>query len=229
MRVHYFQHVPFEGLGSIAAWLESRSARVTTTQFFESPRLPVMADVDWLIVMGGPMSVNDQESCPWLGAEKAFIAEAVAHEKIVLGICLGAQLIASALGARVRRNPEPEIGWFPIERTGGQGARALPARADVFHWHGETFDLPAGALGIARSRACENQAFVIGDRVVGFQFHLETTPSSARAMIAACGSELVPGRFIQNEMEILASAERFDRINTIMTGVLDSLSEVPFP
>ena len=227
MRVHCFQHVPFEGLGSMTGWLEARSARVTSTRFFEDSALPRMDDIDWLIIMGGPMSVNDQETCPWLGAEKAFIAEAIAREKVVLGICLGAQLIASARGARVHRNPQPEIGWFPVERTGRQGARALPARADVFHWHGETFDLPEGALGIARSDACENQAFVIGDRVVGFQFHLETTAEAARAMIAACGSELVPGRFIQTEEEILASTERFDRINALMTGVLDSLSEVP--
>jgi GMP synthase-like glutamine amidotransferase len=173
------------------------------------------------------MSVNDEETCPWLGVEKELIADAVESKKVVLGICLGAQLIASALGAKVYRLPQPEIGWFPIERTGGQGARALPARADVFHWHGETFDLPTGAAGFARSDACENQAFTIGDRVVGFQFHLETTPTAARAMIDACGSDLVPGRFIQTEEEILSSSDRFDRINAIMTGVLDSLSEVP--
>jgi len=227
MRVHCFQHVPFEGLGSMTGWLEAKSARVTSTKFFEEPRLPWMADIDWLIILGGPMSVNDEKTCPWLRGEKAFIAEAAAHEKVVLGICLGAQLIASALGARVFANPQPEIGWFPIERTGGPGVRALPPRVDVFHWHGETFDLPSGARAIARSDACENQAFVVGDKVVGFQFHLETTLTAARAMIAACGDELIPGRFIQTEAQILASAERFDRINAIMRDVLDSLSEVP--
>jgi GMP synthase-like glutamine amidotransferase len=226
MRVHYFQHVPFEGLGSIAGWLESRSARVTSTRFFEDSRLPGVTDIDWLVVLGGPMSANDEETRPWLSVEKRFIAEAVAGEKVVLGICLGAQLIASALGARVYPNAQPEIGWFPIERT-RPGGLALPARADVFHWHGETFDLPPGALGFAGSEACRNQAFAIGERVVGFQFHLETTPMAARAMIAACGSDLVPGRFIQTEEEILASTERFDRINALMAGVLESLSEVP--
>ena len=152
MRVHYFQHVPFEGLGSIAGWLESRSARVTSTRFFEDSRLPGVTDIDWLVVLGGPMSANDEETRPWLSVEKRFIAEAVAGEKVVLGICLGAQLIASALGARVYPNPQPEIGWFPIERT-RPGGLALPARADVFHWHGETFDLPPGALGFARERS----------------------------------------------------------------------------
>lgn len=249
MRVHFFQHVPFEGLGSISGWLESRAARVTSTRFFEDSRLPVMSDIDWLIVLGGPMSANDEETCPWLGGEKKFIAEAVARNKIVLGICLGAQLIARALGARVYANGQPEIGWFPIERTGPDelalAGRLFPARAegnararaegnaqartDVFHWHGETFDLPPDALGFARSEACENQAFVIGDRVVGFQFHLETTPTSARAMIASCRGDLVPGRFIQTEEEILDSVECFDRINTLMESVLESLSEFPSP
>ncbi len=227
MRVHYFQHVPFEGLGSMAGWMEARSARVTSTRFFEDPSLPGMTDFDWLIVMGGPMSVNDEETFPWLGAEKAFIAEAIAANKVVVGICLGAQLIAGALGARVYPKSQAEIGWFPIERTRGHGVRALPAQADVFHWHGETFDIPAGAHGFARSEACDNQAFAIGDRVLGFQFHLETTVKTARAMISACGEELVPGRFIQTAEEILASTQRFDRINAIMMGVLDSLSEVP--
>lgn len=239
MRVHCFQHVPFEGPGSMAGWLETRSARITSTGFFEDPRLPEMEEIDWLIILGGPMSVNDEKSFPWLRAEKRFIAEAVTRKKVVLGICLGAQLIASALGARVYHMPQPEIGWFPIERK-GRGALTLPgrlfaaraegnaqARADVFHWHGETFDMPPGALGFARSDACENQAFVIGDRVVGFQFHLETTPTAARVMIDACRSELVPGRFIQSEEQILSAPVRFNRINALMAGVLESLSEVP--
>jgi GMP synthase-like glutamine amidotransferase len=247
MRVHCFQHVPFEGPGSITRWLESRSARITSTRFFEDARLPEMEEIDWLIILGGPMSVNDVAAFPWLHQEKSFIAEAVARKKVVLGICLGAQLIASALGASVYSMPQPEIGWFPIEQTGRGGpiladrlfpagtggnaqARAggnAQARADVFHWHGETFDMPVGGLGFARSEACKNQAFVIGDRVVGFQFHLETTPTAARVMINAGRSELAPGPFVQSEEEILSSPERFDRINALMAGVLEALSQVP--
>ena len=128
MRAHYFQHVPYEGLGCITGWLESRAARVTGTRFFESPRLPDPAQVDFLIIMGGPMSVNDEATLPWLRAEKRFIAETIAAGKTVLGICLGAQLIASALGARVYRNPEPEIGWFPIEGL----ARSFPRAPRCF-------------------------------------------------------------------------------------------------
>lgn len=229
MKVHYFQHVPFEGLGSIAGWLEARAAQVSGTKFYEQVYFPSSKEINWLIVMGGPMSVNDELAYPWLPAEKRFIAEAVAREKVVLGVCLGAQLIASAMGARIYSNPEREIGWFPIERVAGVErtplARILPARLEVFHWHGETFDLPAGALKIARSAACENQAFSVGERVLAFQFHLETTPSSAKALIENCRNEIVPGRWVQSETEILAASNRFNQINDRMAAVLDHLAE----
>ena len=226
-RVHWLQHVPFEGLGSIAPWLEAHQAQVTLTRLFEDARLPPVEDLDWLIVMGGPMSVNDEAIHPWLGPEKRFIAQAISRGTTVLGICLGAQLIAGVLGARVSRSPQPEIGWFPIEKIAPKRPQGptgwLPQRCTVFHWHGETFDLPAGALPLARSEGCENQGFTMGTRVIGLQFHLETTPESARAMIEAGRAELVPGRTIQAEKEILASEKRFRGINGIMSALLDSL------
>lgn len=193
MQVHVFQHVPFEGLGSIATLLEQRQAGVGFTRFYEpAARLPALAEVDCLIVLGGPMSVNDEEELPWLRQEKRFISEAIADGKAVLGICLGAQLIASALGARVYPGPEKEIGWFPIlAEPVGVGTFAFPASVQVFHWHGETFDLPAGAVRLAASAACRNQAFQLGDRVLGLQFHLETTPESAAAILTHCADELL--------------------------------------
>jgi GMP synthase-like glutamine amidotransferase len=226
-RVHWLQHVPFEGLGSIAAWLDEHHARVTVTRLFEDPLLPEIGDLDWLIIMGGPMSVNDESLHPWLRAEMGFIAEAVSRGVTILGICLGAQLIAGSLGARVYRNAQPEIGWFPVERTAPKGtgdpARWLPDTCTVFHWHGETFDLPPGARQLARSEGCENQGFILGTRVIGLQFHLETTPASARAMIEAGRGELVPGRWIQAEGDILAAGERFERINSVMSALLETL------
>jgi GMP synthase-like glutamine amidotransferase len=114
MRAHYFQHVPFEGLGSIAPWLRRQGYEISKTEFFSSATLPALADMDLLIVMGGPMSVNDEHRLPWLVPEKRFLYDAIACGVPVLGICLGAQLIASALGARVYRNREKEIGWFPV-------------------------------------------------------------------------------------------------------------------
>jgi GMP synthase-like glutamine amidotransferase len=227
MRVHWLQHVPFEGLGSMEPWLRARANGLTCTPLQRGAQLPAPGDLDWLVVMGGPMGVYDEAEHPWLAAEKRLVRSAVEAGKVVLGVCLGAQLIAASLGAAVRRNPEREIGWFPVEPTGAAGASAFAAHferpLEVFHWHGDTFELPAGAVHLARSEACANQAFALGERVLGLQFHLETTPESARALIEGCRDELAPGRFVQSEREMLASAERFARINRVMQGVLETL------
>ena len=229
MRVHWLQHVPFEGLGSIEPWLAARRADVTATRLFEpGARLPGPSTVDWVIAMGGPMSVNDEAELPWLVAEKRFIADAIAAGKTVLGICLGAQLIASALGAVVRRNPEREIGWLAVTPTAAAAGSALAplagTEAEVFHWHGETFDLPPGATLLAASAACAHQAFAVGQRVLGLQFHLETTPESARALVEHCAGDLAPARWVQPATAILGDAERFRRINVLMSAVLDGLA-----
>jgi GMP synthase (glutamine-hydrolysing) len=224
MKVHYLQHVSFEGIGSIEAWLTLRGAQVSATRFYAGVQLPHLDDFDWLIVMGGPMSVNDEQHYPWLVAEKRLIREAIAEHKVVLGICLGAQLIASAMGARVYPNTEPEIGWFPIERVSAAGthpcAALLPMRCEVFHWHGETFDLPPGAVHLAQSPACTHQAFLLGQRALGLQFHLETTPASVQALIDHCGAELTSGRYVQSAQEMLVLAERFTYINRLMVDIL---------
>jgi GMP synthase-like glutamine amidotransferase len=227
MRAHYFQHVPFEGLGSVGSWLESRGASVTGTRFFEKHTLPAANDVDLLIVTGGPMSVNDESIHPWLRDEKRFLKEAIAGGKAVLGVCLGAQLIANAMGARVYPNAQKEIGWFPIHSVATPGAKAafrFPKESVVFHWHGETFDLPAGAIHLARSEACENQAFQLGNNAIGLQFHLETTPQAARDLVTHCRHELVPAKFIQSEEAILsAPADRYTAINALMSDLLSFL------
>ena len=115
MRAHYLQHVAFEGLGSIAAWLRGAGYTITGTKLFEDPLLwPDIDAIDLLIAMGGPMSVNDEDRFAWLVREKRFIRRAIDAGKPVLGVCLGAQLIASAMGAQVYRNGDREIGWFPV-------------------------------------------------------------------------------------------------------------------
>jgi GMP synthase-like glutamine amidotransferase len=228
MKAHVLQHAPFEGLGSIERWLMRRHAAVRTTRLFEaSHRLPDLASVDLLIVLGGPMSVNDESTLPWLAPEKRFIADAVRAEKRVLGICLGSQLLASALGAGVRPGTHKEIGWFDIhaERQ-PPGMLQLPNVARVFHWHGQTFDLPAGAVRLAESAGCKNQGFQLGPRVVALQFHLEMTPASVEAMIAHCGAELAErGLYIQSAAELRAvDSERYASASRVMDGVLDYLT-----
>lgn len=231
MRVHCLQHVSFEGLGSIAPWLAQHGCEVSTTRLDLGAPLPPLDELDWLIALGGPMSVNDEAAYPWLPSEKRLIGAAVRGNKIVLGICLGAQLIASALGASVQPNGQREIGWFPIQRT-GDGARCelgrlLPPALEVFHWHGERLNLPNGAVHLARSAACDAQAFSYGDRVLGLQFHLETTPAAAAALIASCAGELSEGPYVQQPRAMLARPDRFTRINQVMAGVLDYLFHLP--
>jgi GMP synthase-like glutamine amidotransferase len=226
-RVHWLQHVPFEGLGAIGPWLAERGARVTATRCHAAEDLPALDDFDWLIVMGGPMSVHDRDRYPWLAAEQRLVADAIAAGRTVLGICLGAQLIAQALGARVFRAPERETGWFPIEPvappTGHPFADLFSRPDDVFHWHGETFDLPAGAVPLARSAACAHQAFALGSRVLALQFHLEMTPGGARALIEHCPDDLAPGPCVQPAAAILSDESRFRDAHTHMGRVLDAL------
>lgn len=226
MRVHVLQHVPFEGLGSIQAWLTRRGAQVTASRFFESDALPAVSSCDLVIALGGPMSVNDEAKLPWLAREKQFLADAIRSGKRVLGICLGAQLMASALGARVYAAPEKEIGWFPVFGEGSPGpAFRFPECFRAFHWHGETFDLPRGARLLAGSRACRHQAFQVGARAVGLQFHLETTPAAVDALVAHCGHELVPQRFVQTEQQLRAAPSGdYSTLNALMEEVLDYLA-----
>lgn len=223
MRAHYLQHVPFEGLGSIKSWLDAAGYSTTKTPFYENAQLPDLGQIDLLVILGGPMSVNDEEMFPWLALEKKFISNAIENSKPVLGICLGAQLIASAMGAEVYRNPIKEIGWFPVQGVASIGELffSFPPSMEVFHWHGETFDLPSGAIRIAKSEGCENQAFQIGKSVIGLQFHLETTPASVRDIVSNCRDELIPAQYVQTEEEILsANSERYIAINQMMDDIL---------
>ena len=177
-RVFALRHVPFEDLGLIRAPLEERGISIEYPDLY---RLDV-AQAAGLIFMGGPMSANDD--LPYLRQELQLISQAVELQRPVLGVCLGAQLIAKALGAKVYRNAVKEIGWFDIHFTEAAAHDPLFAGVGpsetVFHWHGETFDLPAGAEWLACSEACRNQAFRAAAGVYGLQFHLEVTP----AMIA---------------------------------------------
>jgi GMP synthase-like glutamine amidotransferase len=243
MHIHWFQHVPFEGLGTIADWAAARGHVLSVTRFCEPHGAACAVVGAGLIVMGGPMSVHDGGRFPWLTEEKRRVEQAIQAGQPVLGICLGAQLIAEVLGARVTPNPEKEIGWFPVEWTpaaatdgwlagvgklgpahGASGAQdGAAAVTEVFQWHGETFELPRGAEFWARSRACRNQAFRYGARVVGLQFHLESTPASIRALIDHCPDDLAPGPYVQTPEEMLQNGGRFAAARTMLFRLLDGL------
>lgn len=228
MRAHYMQHVPFEGPGQIESWLQQAGYEISRTRLFESAELPDPHEIDLLIVLGGPMSVTDEAAFPWLVAEKELIREAVRGNKPVLGICLGAQLIASAMGARVYPNHTKEIGWFPIQ--GVPAAKdsifCFPPTVEVFHWHGETFDLPSGAVLLARSEGCENQAFQLGSSAIGLQFHLEMTPEAVWQMVQHGRAELIPARYVQPESAILSvPTEKYGAIHRLLDQVLSFITK----
>lgn len=178
MRVLIFRHVMFEGAGYLENILVSRRLAFDYSDLY-SPEavLPSLESYDALVVMGGPMSANDD--LPYLRQEIECTRRAVLLGMPVLGICLGAQLLARALGAEVRKNHAKEIGWFEVQFTPAAEEDPLfggLATETVFHWHGETFDLPSGAELLASSELCRNQAFRGGEGVYGLQFHLEVTP-----------------------------------------------------
>jgi GMP synthase-like glutamine amidotransferase len=227
MRVHVLQHLPFEDLGSIASALKARGAQIRHTRFFENGQLPALDGIDLIIAMGGSMSVNDEQEFPWLKPEKQFIRDAISRDISVLGICLGAQLIASALGARVYANPCKEIGWFQVRGIPvPEGAFSFPKECMVFHWHGETFDLPEGAIRLAESDACRNQAFQIKRNVIGLQFHLETTHENASALAQNFRDELLPAPFVQSEADILGTPPAFyQNILSVMNDLLSYLAD----
>jgi len=178
--------------------------------------------IDMVIAMGGPMSVNDEDRLPWLVSEKQFIHDAVLRGIPVLGVCLGAQLVAAAMGARVYRNSVKEIGWFPVRAVPAPAdSFAFPGECPAFHWHGETFDLPAGAIRIAETEGCKNQAFQLNRNVIGLQFHLETTPESVSALLENCREDIVPGPYVQREDELRAvPLSSYRAINDLMDKLL---------
>ncbi|MBK1722556.1 type 1 glutamine amidotransferase [Thiocystis violacea] len=229
MRIHCLQHVHFEGPAAIGEWAERKGHGVTRTPLFEHTDLPAQSDFDWLVVMGGPMGIHDEAEHPWLVPEKAFVAESIAAGKTVVGVCLGSQLIAHALGARVYRNPHTEIGWMPIMLTdAGQASPItgfMPPTLEVFHWHGDTFELPPGATHLARSAACEHQIYLYEDRVLGLQCHLESTPESIADIVHLCADEIRPSATVQGAERMLAATEDdYARIHGTLFALLDRLA-----
>lgn len=227
MHIHYLQHAAFEGLGSLESEFTARGFTLTSTQLHLNEPLPNVSSFDWLIVMGGPMSVHETTTFPWLTGEQALIKMAINSNKKVLGICLGAQLIAAALGAKVYPNPTKEIGWFPITPT--EAGKASPWSTiianppNAFHWHGDTFDIPLGATHLLQSEACKHQAFSIDKQVLALQFHLETTPNLARDLLKHCSSELDNGPWVQSKNEIRAIGLQFDAINKVMKEIIEQM------
>lgn len=225
VKIHYLQHVSFERPGAIAQWAGARGHEIKGTRVFAHEPFPRHDSFDALVLMGGPMSANDEARFPWIRREKRLIAESIARGTPVLGVCLGAQLIADVAGARVYPAATPEIGWFPVRLTRGAQSHAvfrdLPSEFVPLHWHGETFGLPGDAVLLAESSACSHQAFALGASVLGLQFHLEATAESVADLVAHCRHELVAAPYVQEEREVMAGAASAGALHTILYGILD--------
>lgn len=208
MNIHCLQHVSFENPGTIKDWAEENHHSINYTYFFEDNfTLPHLKDMDVLLIMGGNMNVDEEDKYPWLGKEKELIRAAIDAGKKVIGICLGSQLIAAAVGSSVYTNNEKEIGFFPVQLSGDALTHPLfdhfTNPCTVFHWHGDTFDLPANAQLMASSEVCKHQAYLIGDTVLGLQFHFEINKTIIDDMIKHDGPELEEaGKYIQSKEEI---------------------------
>ncbi|PNK61077.1 type 1 glutamine amidotransferase [Psychrobacter sp. FDAARGOS_221] len=199
LRIHALLHNHINILASVEHWIQRNHHQFTTTQFAEAltadNHLPNIDSFDWLIVMGGPMGVYDGDKFAWLSTEKQFITEAINAGKTVIGMCLGAQLLAECLGAKVGKIDIKEIGWTQLTLT-NEGAnhsllKSVPKQFTTFHWHGDGFEIPEGATSLATSEHWPNQGFIyqtdkhkqLGNWLMGWQCHFEVTPDSLQTMI----------------------------------------------
>ncbi|MFT6236210.1 MAG: GMP synthase (glutamine-hydrolyzing) [Lentimonas sp.] len=225
MKILCLKHIAFEGPGTLALWALTRGHELEVSAVYQNQPLPGPETFDALLVMGGPMNIHEDALYPWLAKEKSYVRDAIAAGKYVIGVCLGAQLIADALGATVSKGANTEIGWFPIRpSTDCPDSLPLPDELRVLHWHGDTFEIPEGAQLIAFSHACENQGFFYQERVLALQCHLEMTPQSLALLIAASRNELVNARYIQDADRMLAEPDStYEHMRSVLFAMLDAL------
>jgi GMP synthase-like glutamine amidotransferase len=230
MRIHSLQHVPYEFLTTFERWAKDKNHSISKTLFYQDFELPGLDDFDLLIILGGPMSIYEKDRYPWLKAEKKFIASAVEKNKLVLGICLGAQLLADILGARVYKSRYKEIGWYPVSLTeAAKDSRIfnrLPRAFTPFHWHEYTFEIPKGCKRVAESEGCENQAFECEDRLIGLQFHIEPSTQDIKKEITCCGDNIGKGKYVQSPDKMLNDKFNLGEPNLEMYLLMEGLEHI---
>lgn len=225
MRISSLLHEPFEDTGYIRIRAKERGHPFSEIRLYLGEDLPPADDFDLLVVMGGSMNIYEEVKYPWLSEEKKFIRELIDSGGAVLGICLGAQLVASVLGARVTKNKYMEIGWFEVQKTAEardvEICSRIPERFTAFQWHGDTFDIPEGAVRLFRNEACENQAFLYGDRILGLQFHPEVERETVEAIVENCFDEIEEGfKYIQPLSGII-DLSKIAPANAVMASFMD--------
>lgn len=223
MKIHAVLHASFETVGVIDDWAKDNGHSLTFTHSYSNEKLPTLQNFDFLIMMGGPQSPLQQNQYPFLTAEIKLIRQAINAHKLVFGFCLGAQLIGEALYAKTLKSPEKEVGVFPITLT--QEGKTDPLfksfqnSFDVIHWHNDMPGIPEGALLLASSAGCPNQAFRYKHHVYGFQFHMEINKDNAKSMCLHCPDDLAPSKFTQTK-ELFLNSD-FTSINHKMKLILD--------
>lgn len=232
MKIHCLQHLKNETLGNIGTWVSQKGHRLTKTLLYKKPVFPEPEKFDMLLIMGGTMSVYQEEEFPWIRPEKEFVKKAIDMGKPVLGSCFGAQLIAEVLGGKVTRNRFKEIGWHRVKALAGENTNneeeiisELPSglfpEFTAFMWHGDTFEIPAGAVRLFESEACQNQGFIYGENVLGLQFHPEADRQWIEKLIEDSGHELVEGKYIQSKEQILIDEHFLENSRNIAFSLMD--------
>lgn len=227
MRILCLTHAPFEGPAAIADWATRHNHSLSIVESWRTA-IPAPEPFQALVIMGGPMSVNDFTKLPWLSDELDWIASWLEHDRgPALGVCLGSQMLAHVIGGSVTRSPYTEIGWWPVQRTAeAQHARYFcdwPESVDIFHWHGEMAELPPDARVTLRSQGCPVQAWEWGIRTVGLQCHPEMTEASIAEIGTECAHELVPGSYIQTDLAAMSDAPRITTAHRLLDRLLDRL------
>lgn len=233
MRILLLQHDPLDGPGALIEWAEARGHGISICMICQGDHLPPISSFDLLVSLGGPMGAYDEGKYNWLAAEKEYLRQAVAAGKKILGLCLGCQLLADALGGKAFRHICKEFGWQEIEPTeAGRPWFSIEGQESpfkAFQWHGDTYTLPPGAVQLARNGAAEQQAFLIkgpaGALVLGLQFHLEWTEQMAREALAEPGVAPPPSTSVQTPAEILADLSLFDSGRKRFFALLDRFTE----
>lgn len=214
MSVLFLKHIDIEGPGTMAEFLDKKSIQYKVVDVSACDVLPIdPKQYRAIVILGGPMNVYEEDKYSFLKDEDELIKSALKNDIPMLGLCLGAQLIAKAVDAKVRKSPEKEIGWFKVNLT-DDGIedplfQGLESEIDVFQWHGDTFDIPDKGLHIALSKACLNQAFRYNDNVYALQFHLEVTKDMVREWLDAYSNEIASMSDIVNREEIIGQTESF--------------------
>lgn len=228
MKIHCIRHEPFEGLACIEDWIKSNKHELTCTYTYLEQKFPSECIFDLLIIMGGTASIYDSLQELWYLEEKKFLEKCIKQRIKILGICLGSQILASILGSSVYKGRASEIGWFPVKfrKEKNRDMDFLPDEITSFHWHGDTFDLPEGALHLASSEATPNQAFIYNGHIYALQFHLEMTPDGLKKIIRAAGTELSEtAEYIQTTDEILSRWDLIEENNQLLFNLLDYISK----